>query len=564
MTGSDPSDVAVERAALPPAEAAAFDTELRGLLAKRASRRLWDGDPRLYTRDAAHDRSIATRLGWLRSPDLMRAKTGELRAFAAEVHAAGFRHVVLLGMGGSSLCPEVLVRTFGVAPGGLPLHVLDNTDPAAIAEVESRIDLGRTLFLVASKSGGTIEIKSFAAHFWQKLAARHDGDVARTGEHFVAITDPETALSRLAAEQKYRRAFLNPADIGGRYSAVSYFGFVPAALLGIDLDALAASAVRMTVACGRDVPAADNPGVRLGAIMGALAKLGRDKVTLLASPGLQSFGSWIEQLIAESTGKLGGGIVPVDLEPPGDPGAYGPDRLFVRVRLHGDEAPDLDRRLDAIEQAGHPVVRIGLGSREDLGGEFVRWEVATAIAGACLDLNPFDEPNVTEAKIATGELLAAQAREGSLPSAEGVCGPADAAALRSHLETLRAGDYLALCAYFVRTDGRDAALTRIRTTCRARTRNATTLGYGPRFLHSTGQLHKGGANNGVFVQITANAATDLSVPGEVFSFATLRDAQALGDLQVLRRRGRRALRVHLGRDVDAGLAALEKTIAGLA
>jgi transaldolase/glucose-6-phosphate isomerase len=542
-----------QSAALPPAEQAAADAALKSLADKQALKRTWDADPTLFTPDPAHEKSIKSRLGWLRSPALMQTKVAELADFVAEVKKDGYKHAVLLGMGGSSLCPEVLARSFPNQPGGLPLHVLDNTDPAAVAAVEAAIDLPRTLFIVASKSGGTIEIQSFERYFWQKVLAACEGDVARAGAHFVAITDPATRLGQQAEEKKYRRTFVNPADIGGRYSALSYFGLVPAALLGADVKGLVDSGAEMAAASSPAVPVAESPGVQLGAVMGALAKAGRDKVTMVMSPELASLGSWIEQLIAESTGKEGKGIVPVDLEPVAAPERYGNDRLFAYVRFDGTTDKTLDGAIDALERAGQPVVRIAVDSRAALGREFFRWEMATALAGSILGENPFDEPNVTEAKVATSALLATHAKEGRLPAPDEVCGPGDADRIRQHLALARPGDYLALCAYFVRNDARDQRLTRLRQLFRDKTQIATTLGYGPRFLHSTGQLHKGGANTGVFLQLTADAPRDLAIPGEAYSFATLRAAQSLGDLQVLRRRGRRALRVDLGGDIDGGL-----------
>jgi transaldolase/glucose-6-phosphate isomerase len=540
---------------LPEALRLAADAEVAQLAGSKALKRLWESDATLFSPNPEHEKSVKSRLGWLRSPAAMRAKVAELTAFADEVVGEGYTDAVLLGMGGSSLCPEVLALTWPAQPRALRLHVLDNTDPAAVARVDQQIAGKKTLYLVASKSGGTIEIQSFERHFWKKALDAHGGDVARAGRSFVAITDPATKLGQMAEEKKYRRAFINPADIGGRYSALSYFGLVPAALLRAPLDAMLADAETFAQATGAVVPPEESPGLRLGAILGAACKAGRDKLTLIASPEVASLGSWVEQLVAESTGKEGKGIVPIDLEPLGSPEVYGNDRLFVYVRL-GAGDPRQEAGVEALQKAGQPVVRIDLPGREALGREFFRWEVATAIAGATLGVNPFDEPNVTEAKVATGGLLEAFAKDGRLPAPEATVGVDDLDRIAAHLSSAGAGDYVALCAYFLRTDGRDAALTRLRVLCRDRARNATTLGYGPRFLHSTGQLHKGGANNGVFLQLTADAPQDLAIPGEGYSFATLRNAQALGDLQVLLRRKRRALRVHLGSDVEGGLGRL--------
>jgi transaldolase/glucose-6-phosphate isomerase len=546
-----------QSAALPAAERDAVQAALRDLAARKAPERLWAGDPTLFTADRSHDKSIRNRLGWLRAPEAMRAKVAEMEHFAADVQAAGFKRVVLLGMGGSSLCPEVLVNTFRGEGRGLSLDVLDNTDPAAVRAAERAGDLETTLFVVASKSGGTIEIQAFERYFWDRVCAFHGGDVARAGAQFVAITDPATRLGQMADEKQYRRTFVNPGDIGGRYSALSYFGLVPAALLGIDVAGLVETGATMAIGSSGHLPAGEIAGLELGAILGTLVARGRDKMTLICDPEIATLGSWIEQLVAESTGKEGKGIVPVDLEPLGSSDVYGPDRIFVRITF-GDGVGNakLNDDVAALERAGHPVVRLSMPRRRDLGREFFRWELATAIAGSLMGVNPFDEPNVTEAKLATTALLALAEQQGRLPDAEGVHTPADAEKIRRHVLGAGAGDYVAFCPYFVRTAERDRLLTQMRVLCRQKTRAATTVGYGPRFLHSTGQLHKGGANNGVFVQLTADLDVDLPIPGEPYTFGGLRDAQALGDLQVLRRKGRRAIRVYLGKDIETGLAQL--------
>jgi transaldolase/glucose-6-phosphate isomerase len=549
-----------QQAALPETLRLATDAEVAQLAGAKAGKRLWEADNTLFSPNPEHEKSVKSRLGWLRSPATMRGQVGELIGFADEVAADGYTDAVLLGMGGSSLCPEVLALTWPSQPRGLQLHVLDNTDPAAVAHVDRQVTGKKTLFIVASKSGGTIEIQSFERHFWKKTLDACGGDVARAGASFVAITDPNTKLGQLAQEKKYRRTFVNPADIGGRYSALSYFGLVPAALLRVPLEAMLDAAQSFAQASGPVVPPEESPGLRLGAIMGAACKAGRDKLTLIMSPEIASLGSWVEQLVAESTGKEGKGIVPIDLEPLGAPEAYAGDRLFVHVRL-GAGDPRQEVGVEALQKAGQPVVRIQLEGREALGREFFRWEVATAIAGATLSVNPFDEPNVTEAKVATGALLEAFAKDGKLPAPEATVDASDLDRIAAHLASAGPGDYVALCAYFMRTDAREAALTRLRLLCRDRARNATTLGYGPRFLHSTGQLHKGGPNTGVFLQLTADAPQDLPIPGEGYSFATLRNAQALGDLQVLLRRKRRALRVHLGSDVEGSLGRLVEGLA---
>jgi transaldolase/glucose-6-phosphate isomerase len=550
-----------QKLSLPEALQKATDALVAKLTKDRALARIWEADATFFTSDASHERSIKSRLGWLRAPALMNSKRAELESFAAEVKSANYTDVVLLGMGGSSLWPEVVSIVWRNA-GGPALHVLDNTDPAAVAAVEKQVEGRKALFVVASKSGGTIEIQAFERHFWQKTLARSANDVAQAGTNFVAITDPATRLGQLAEEKHYRRVFVNPADIGGRYSALSYFGLVPAALVGADIGALIGSGVEFAAASGAAVPVAESPGVVLGAAIGAAHAAGRDKLTLVISPDIASFGSWIEQLVAESAGKEGKGIVPIDLEPVGAPESYGADRLFVYIRSAAADARQ-DAAVTALEKAGQPVVRITVDRRESLGREIFRWELATAIACATMGVNPFDEPNVTEAKVATSALLAQHAAEGKLPTAaDDTCEVTDVERIRAHLATATPADYIAFCAYFVRTPARDEMLTRLRTACRDRTRNATTVGYGPRFLHSTGQLHKGGPNTGVFLQLTADVTADLPVPGESYSFGTLRDAQALGDLQVLRRRGRRALRVNLGANIDKALASLVDAIAG--
>jgi RpiB/LacA/LacB family sugar-phosphate isomerase len=543
------------------ASEAVVEAERTRLEARQVVSRIWAADPRAFTPDVAHDKSIRNRLGWLRSPEEMSGpgKAAALGAFADEVARAGFTHAVLLGMGGSSLCPEVLAHTFG-AGKGIALQVLDSTDPEAVAAVERSIDPHRTLFLVSSKSGGTIEVRSFERYFWAKALLRHGGSRERAGAQFVAVTDPGTQLEQLATDNAYRAIFRNPPDIGGRYSALSYFGLVPAALLGIDVAALVERSRRMAEDCRR--PAlVENPGADLGLRLGALAKAGRDKLTLLMSPEVASLGSWIEQLVAESTGKLGKGILPVDREPLGAPADYGPDRVFVVTELAGGTPAASPEALHALRAAGHPVIELSMADRLDLGAEFFRWELATAVAGAALDINPFDEPNVTEAKQATAKLLEVHARDQKLPEVAAAATPDAAAALAAHLERAGAGDYLCLSAFFRATPERDALLTRLRVACRQRRQVATTLGYGPRFLHSTGQLHKGGPNNGVFIQLVARPSADLPVPGDTFTFGVLRDAQALGDFQVLEVHGRRALRVALGTDVEAGLARMVAALA---
>ena len=553
------------------------EERLRSLEEQGFARRLWAKDASLWKSGVDEQRAIKNRLGWLTATESMSEHCDRLRAFAGEVKEAGFQRAVLLGMGGSSLAPEVLQRTFGPAAGHPDLVVLDTTDPAAILAVERALDLARTLFIVSSKSGTTTETMALYRYFFEKMRAVRG---PRAGENFVAVTDRGTPLERLAAENGFRRCFLNAADIGGRFSALSYFGLVPAAILGLDVERLLDGAEALVQASASCIPARDNPGVWLGAILDELGQAGRDKVTLVPSPALIAFGAWVEQLLAESTGKEGHGLIPVDREPLGDPSAYGDDRLFVHLSASGgDGQPDgLDEKLRALEAAGHPVLRIRLASAYDLGREFFRWEIATATSGAILGINPFDEPNVKESKDNTARLLKERMRDPQPPVVQEnglalYCDDETAAALgetagddslaaylAAHLQRAQPGDYLALLAYLPSWPEHDQALQAIRLRLRDRLRLATTLGYGPRFLHSTGQLHKGGPDKAVFIQLTVDDPEELPIPGETYGFSTLKQAQALGDLTSLQSRGRRVVRVHLGRDVTAGLGRLQALV----
>jgi transaldolase/glucose-6-phosphate isomerase len=488
----------------------------------RILERIWRKDHTVWKDDPTE---ITNRLGWLSVTDLMHERIGELEAFAEQAAADGFETAVLLGMGGSSLAPEVFMRTFGSADGALELIVLDTTHPATIQRVADELDLRTTLFAVASKSGGTTETLSHFAHFW---------DATPIGHQFVAITDPGTPLETLARDHGFRAVFLNPDDIGGRYSALSYFGLVPAALIGAPLHEVLDRAEEMEVASERIVPAAQNPSAMLGAITGEAARVGRDKLTLALPPEIASFGNWAEQLIAESTGKEGVGIVPVVGEPLAGPDEYGRDRVFVAIGEHDG--------VDALENAGHPVARIALEGREQIGGEFFRWEMATAIAGHVLGINAFDQPNVQEAKDATKQILASGSVEDP--------GFDDLGAL---LKEVGEGDYVAILAFLDRTSETEDAIEGARLAIRDRYRVATTTGFGPRFLHSTGQLHKGGANDGVFIQVVDDGrSVDVPIPGQPYTFGTLIDAQALGDLRSLRTRGRRVARVTFDQLMEVG------------
>lgn len=558
--------------------ASQVEATLADLERRDAVTRIWQKDAALWKAEAQHQTVIRNSLGWLNVVTTIRQHAANLAGFAVEVGRAGFTHALLLGMGGSSLCPDVLRLTFGETAGFPKLAVLDTTDPASVQAFEQSVDFPRTLFIVASKSGTTPEITAFYQYFLAKVRAQRG---ERAGEQFIAITDAGTVLERTGAEAKFRRVFLNPSDIGGRYSALSFFGMVPATLIGVDVLRLLDRAERMAKACAADVPARDNPGVWLGAILGGLAKAGRDKLTFLCSPEIASFGYWVEQLIAESTGKDGTGILPVEGEALGEPGTYGDDRVFVHLRLRDSQDRELDGKVNALERAGHPVVRIGLQDRHDLGAEFFRWEFATAVSGAVLGVNPFDQPNVQESKNNTTRLLAEFRAKGRLPEGDPIFreGPiriyGDAAgaevlqgartlgdALRAHLLRIRTRDYVALTAYLQATSAYAEALGAIRTHIRDRFRVATTLGYGPRFLHSTGQLHKGGGDNGVFLQFTADDPVDLPIPGEPHSFGVMKAAQALGDLQSLQSRERRALRIHITGGIDAGLRRVLEAVAG--
>jgi len=559
----------------------AVDATLDRLEEQKFPQRLWDRDPSLWKNDPAHQAVIRNALGWLRVSDVMVGHLEGVSRFVEEVRSAGFTQAVVLGMGGSSLCPDVCRATFGTAPGFLQLHVLDSTVPASVAQIEKSVDLAHTLFLVSSKSGGTVEPNSFFKYFYERVRALKG---ERAGENFVAITDPGTSLEKLASEKKFRRVFPGVPDIGGRYSALSNFGIVPAALAGADVQTLLERAERMVHASAACVPAQENPGIVLGATLAEAARRGRDKITFLISREIETFADWVEQLIAESTGKEDKGLLPVVGEALGEPGVYGKDRVFVHLKLECEAAGRLEQALNALAAAGHPVIRISLRDTLDLGQEFFRWEVATATAGALLDIDPFDQPNVQESKDNTNRLLQQFRSQGKFieeaPALESdsiqlYCNPQTRASLEeaqgresdspegflaAFLNHHREGDYVALLAYLEPTAESGAPLDSIRTRLRDATHLATTLGYGPRYLHSTGQLHKGGANNGLFIQITADDAQDLPIPGEPYSFSILKQAQALGDLRSLESKQRRVIRLHLGKDVPAQWVRLEKLV----
>lgn len=535
------------------------ESEQLRLAARGIPASIWAKDPATFVPTAISAQGSSDNLGWLDAPRDMEGELPSITAFADEVRKAGFRRAVLLGMGGSALPAEVLARVFGPVAGWLNVFVLDCTDPAAVLAVENSLDLDRTLFLVASKSGSTPEVCAFERYFWTKLLQHWGGDAGRAGQHFAAITDVDTDLAKRASANHYRRLFSNPPDISSRFSALAGFGLVPAALMGVDLGRLVARGKGMAAACREPT---QNPGLTLGTLMGALAAIGRDKLTLFLSPELAPLGAWIEQLVAGATGKQGRGIVPVEGEPPFAPSGYRSDRFFVVLRLRGGAPALQPEQLEAIITAGHPVYEIDLGDKYDLGAEFFRWEFATAVAASLLEVNPFDEPEAVDSRQALTRLLDCYRQTGKLPVAASVVDAADAAIVK-HLAAAKPGDYLAIGAYFQPTPERDVLLGTIRTLCGERLRLATTAGYGPRCLYAAGQLHKGGAGNGVFLQLCSSVTADLPVADEPFTFGVLRDAQCLCDLEALQAHGRRVLRVDLGPNPDAGLAQLAQTLRSL-
>ena len=523
-----------------------------GLVRQRIPQRLRERDHTIWHPDP---REITDRLGWLDAGDFLRPHLSELDAFVSEICDEGYRDVVLLGMGGSSLGPEVLRRSFlgsDSVPGEHPrLTLLDSTVPGQVASVTSSIDPEHTLFIVSSKSGGTIETLSFYRYFRDLTESTHPARGA--GANFVAITDAGTPLERLGHEAGFRRVFLNPADIGGRYSVLSWFGMLPAALTGIDVSRLLDSAAAMRDRClGSDADA--NPGLRLGALLGAMTLAGRDKVTLITPPPIDSFGLWVEQMIAESLGKEGRGIVPVAGEPVLSPDCYGDDRLFVYLRTeYGADVSGIrswDQAVERLEAAGHPVARLELADSYALGAEFFRWEYATSVAGSMLEVHPFDQPDVQGAKDNTDGLLDSFLARGCLPDR------APSGSVSALLEQARPGDYLAIMSYFPPDPAADALLDELRSRIMERRRIATTAGYGPRYLHSTGQLHKGGPGSGLYLQLTLDRYQELAIPGQQYSFDILATAQAIGDYQALANLGRRLVAVNLGDDAISGLRRL--------
>lgn len=548
----------------------------------RIIERIWSHDHTVWSEDPAE---ITNRLGWLEMPGKMAAEVENLTRFAEEMWNAGLREVVLLGMGGSSLAPEVFRRIFGVGEKGLDLRVLDSTDPGVVQRIQDRVNLEKTLFIVATKSGSTVETLSFFKYFYNQVSSMVGP--AAAGDHFIAITDPDSKLVALAQRHGFRKTFLNDPNIGGRYSALSYFGLVPAALVGVDLDKLLHRASEASCASESCVPCSENPAARIGSAIAELAKAGKDKLTFLISPEIEAFGDWVEQLIAESTGKAGAGILPVVGEPPGDPEVYGPDRLFVYLKMQGDHS--LEAQINRLKEGGYPLIQLDLRDRYDLGAQMFLWEMATALAGHRLGIHPFNQPNVESAKVRAREMVEAYQQQGALPEEEPFLAeagltaywgsPLDGQQTESDLLTVndlisalwasgQAGSYLALHAYLAPSEEVDGSLRELQVLLRNRTKWAVTVGYGPRFLHSTGQLHKGDAGNGIFLQLTTDPASDVPIPARAgepaseITFGALKLAQALGDRRALAEAGRTVAQIDLGEPAEDGLQRLLQAVQG--
>lgn len=535
-------------------------------------RRMWQRDASVWTGSDENQ-----WLGWLDIAEKQQAQLDIFKKIAADIKKAKFKHALLLGMGGSSLCPEVLRLTFGKVKGFPELHVLDSTDPAQIKAIQAKVDLKSTICIVSSKSGSTLEPNIYKQYFFEQI--KNKVGAKEAGSRFIAITDPGSKMQQVAEADKFRHIFFGVPSIGGRYSALSNFGMIPGAVMGLDIAKFLKNTQEMVKACGAGVAADKNPGVVLGAILGTAAKEGIDKVTVISSPGISDLGAWLEQLIAESTGKQGKGIIPVDREKLGKPAAYGNDRVFAYLRLETKPDKKQDAAVAALEKAGLPVVRISVKNIYNLGQEFFRWEIATAVAGAIIGINAFNQPDVEASKIETKKLTSEYETTGKLPAespffeAEGLkfyADPKNAAALqgaatvldlvKAHLDRINAGDYFGVLGYITMNDANESALQGIRHQVRDGKKVATVLGFGPRFLHSTGQAYKGGPDTGVFLQITCDDKVDFPVPGQKYTFGVVKAAQARGDFAVLAERGRRALRVHIGKNVKADLAKLAKAV----
>ena len=563
------------KSSLPETLAAAVKTTMSDWQSDGKMQRLWQRDATLWTGS-----DEASWLGWLDITEEQIAHPVELRNIAKEVWSAGFKDVLLLGMGGSSLCPEVLGMTFGKIAGYPDLHVLDSTDPAQVKSFENKIDIARALFIVSSKSGSTLEPNIFKQYFFERTKQAVGADKA--GSHFIAITDPGSKMQQVAEADRFRHIFFGRPSIGGRYSALSNFGMVPAAVMGVDTKKFLDRTQEMVRACGPSAPVEENPGAVLGIVLGTAARNGRDKVTIITSPDISDLGAWLEQLLAESTGKVGKGIIPVDREELAAPEVYGNDRVFAYIHTEHATHVGVDAKVAALEKAGHAVLRISMADIYDLGAEFFRWEIATAVAGSIIGINAFNQPDVEASKIATRNLTSEYEKTGSLPAEEPVVeddglklftdekNAADLARaaggdkslagyLKAHLGRIGTGDYFAVLGYIQMNAEHEKNLQAIRHAVRDKKHVATCLGFGPRFLHSTGQAYKGGPNSGVFLQVTCDDALELPVPQQKYTFGVVKAAQARGDFQVLAERGRRALRVHL-HDVGAGLATLAAAV----
>jgi len=546
-----------------------IETALADLKENNILNRIWSGDYSVWKPEPS---GVADRLGWLRIAKETFEDANRLERRALDVRSRGYTNVLLLGMGGSSLAPGVLRESFGACEGYPDLAVLDSTDPGVVLYYADRLDPEKTLFIVASKSGTTTETISFFKYFYDWISDKLTTDIP--GDHFIAITDPGSPLASLADQYSFRDTYINNPGIGGRFSALSYFGMVPAALMGLDIRRILDSSLEMKEQCRKDVLPIEggNPGGILGTVIGALARAGSDKLTIIASPGIESFAVWLEQLIAESTGKEGTGIVPVVGEPAGVPGVYGDDRTFVYLKLAGQDLHD--KAVNILEDSGNPVIRLSVNDLYDLGGQFFLWEMATSVAGYILGINPFDQPDVESAKLLTREMIAEYRKSGVLPhevpgltSGEtqvyaNVKADSPAEALTGFLDRGGPGDYVAIQAYLEPTDQTDRVLSELRTKIRDRYGFVTTAGYGPRYLHSTGQLHKGDAGRGLFIQFTADDKRDVPIPDELeshvssLSFSVLKRAQAIGDRNALLNAGRHVIRFHLGADVPGGIRAL--------
>jgi glucose-6-phosphate isomerase len=568
------------KTSLPESLAASVKSTIGDWQTNKKMQRLWQRDASLWSGEDEDK-----WLGWLDITEDQIAHPVELRNLAKEVWSAGFRDVLLLGMGGSSLCPEVLRLTFGKISGYPEMHVLDSTDPAQVKAVEGKIDIARTLFIVSSKSGSTLEPNIFKQYFFERTKQVVGTDKA--GSHFIAVTDPGSKMQHVAETDRFRHIFYGRPSIGGRYSALSNFGMVPAAAMGVDVKKFLERTQEIVRACGPEVAVEENPGAVLGIILGEAARAGRDKVTIITSPDVADLGAWLEQLLAESTGKVGKGIIPVDREELAAPEIYAPDRVFAYIHTEHATNVGVDAKVEALERTGHAVLRISMADIYDLGAEFFRWEIATAVAGSILGINAFNQPDVEASKIVTKSLTSEYEKSGSLPAEKPMLEEGgvklftddkNAAALtqaaggdkslagylKAHLGRIAVGDYFAVLGYIEMNEAHEKSLQVIRHAVRDQKRVATCLGFGPRFLHSTGQAYKGGPNSGVFLQITCDDAVELPVPDQKYTFGIVKAAQARGDFQVLVERGRRALRVHL-HDVETGLkmlsAAIQKALA---